>query len=146
MRFIGTNNAAAYEALRGDSTDTTVVVPLVLRRLPNGFATAVTISNFGTQDANVTLTYKRAAEAPANLNCDANFPVTIPAGGSIVQNHRVPNGVTNAVPQIDEGCTASLIVTPASGAAQPIGAFVQITTINNQPGDTYMAHDAFGVQ
>jgi hypothetical protein len=51
------------------------------------------------------------------------------------------------VPQIDEGCTASLIVTPASGgAAQPIGAFVQITTINNQPGDTYQAHDAFGVQ
>jgi hypothetical protein len=146
MRFIGTNNAAAYEALRGDSTDTTVVVPLVLRRLPNGFATAVTVSNFGDQPATVLLSYKAAAEAPPNLKCDGSLTLTIPAGGSIVQNHRVQNGAVNAVPEIDEGCTSSLIVTPAGGAPQPIGAFVQITTINNQPGDTYQAHDAFGIQ
>jgi hypothetical protein len=147
LRFIGTANAAAYEALRGDGAETTVVVPLVLKRLPNGFATAVTISNFGSAPANVTLTYKKSSEAPANVNCDASFPLTIPVGGSIVQNHRVPNGATNSVPQIDDNCTASLTVTPTQGStAQPIGAFVQITTINNQPGDTYMAHDAFGIQ
>lgn len=147
MRFIGTANAAAYEALNGASTDTTVVVPLVLKRLPNGFATAVTISNFGTAPANVTLTYKKSAEAPANVNCDATFNQTIPVGGSIVQNHRVPNGATNSVPQIDDNCTASLTISPQAGSTpQPIGAFVQITTINNQAGDTYMAHNAFGIQ
>jgi hypothetical protein len=148
LRFIGTANAAAYEALRGDGAETTVVVPLVLKRLTNGFATAVTISNFGSQAAQVTLTYKRSSDTPAAVvNCDATFDQTIPVGGSIVQNHRVPNGATNSVPQIDDNCTASLTITPKSGTtAQPIGAFVQITTINNQPGDTYQAHDAFGIQ
>ena len=73
---------------------------------------------------------------------------TIPVGGSIVQNHRVADGVTNSVPQIDDGCTASLTVTPKAGTtAQPIGAFVQITVITpGAPGDTYMAHDAFSIQ
>jgi hypothetical protein len=149
LRFIGTANAAAYEALNASSTDTTVVVPLVLKRLPNGFATAVTISNLGTAPATVTLTYKRSSDTPASVaNCDATFDATIPVGGSIVQNHRVPNGVTNSVPQIDDGCTASLIVTPKAGTtAQPIGAFVQITVITpGAPGDTYMAHDAFSIQ
>jgi hypothetical protein len=149
LRFIGTANAAAYEALNASSTDTTVVVPLVLKRLPNGFATAVTISNLGTAPANVTLTYKRSSDTPASVgNCDATFDQTIPVGGSIVQNHRVPNGVTNSVPQIDDGCTASLTITPKGGTtAQPIGAFVQITVITpGAPGDTYMAHDAFSIQ
>lgn len=147
MRFIGTDNAAAYEALKGDSTETTVVVPLVLKRLQNGFATAVTISNFGTAPADVTLTYKKSADAPAGLTCDAVLNVQIPVGGSIVQNHRVADGQTNSVPQIQDNCQASLVVAPQAGTtAQPIGAFVQITTINGQPGDTYQAHNAFGVQ
>ncbi len=149
MRFIGTANAAAYEALDANSTNSTVVVPLVLKRLPNGFATAVTISNLGSAPANVVLTYKRSSDTPATVaNCDATFEATIPVGGSIVQNHRVANGVTNSVPQIDDGCTASLTVTPKAGTtAQPIGAFVQITVITpGAPGDTYMAHDAFSIQ
>jgi len=149
MRFIGTANAAAYEALDANSTNTSVVVPLVLKRLPNGFATAVTISNLGNAPANVVLTYKRSADTPATVgNCDATFEQTIPVGGSIVQNHRVADGVTNSVPQIVDGCTASLTVTPKAGTtAQPIGAFVQITVITpGAPGDTYMAHDAFSIQ
>ena len=149
MRFIGTANAAAYEALDGNSTNTTVVVPLVLKRLPNGFATAVTISDLGNADAQVVLTYKRSSDTPATVaNCDATFEATIPVGGSIVQNHRVQNGGVNSVPQIDDGCTASLTVTPKAGTtAQPIGAFVQITVITpGAPGDTYMAHDAFSIQ
>jgi len=149
MRFIGTANAAAYEALDANSTNSTVVVPLVLKRLPNGFATAVTISNLGNAPANVVLTYKRSSDTPATVaNCDATFEQTIPVGGSIVQNHRVANGAVNSVPQIDDGCTASLTITPKAGTtAQPIGAFVQITVITpGAPGDTYMAHDAFSIQ
>ncbi len=149
MRFIGTANAAAYEALDASSTNSTVVVPLVLKRLPNGFATAVTISNLGSAPASVVLTYKRSSDTPATVgNCDATFEASIPVGGSIVQNHRVANGAVNSVPQIDDGCTASLTVTPKAGTtAQPLGAFVQITVITpGAPGDTYMAHDAFSIQ
>ena len=97
----------------------------------------------------MVLTYKRSSDTPASVgNCDATFEQTIPAGGSIVQNHRVANGVVNSVPQIDDGCTASLTVTPKAGTtAQPIGAFVQITVITpGAPGDTFMAHDAFSIQ
>lgn len=144
MRFIGTDNAAAYEALNGTTTDTTVVIPLYLKRLQNGFATAVTIANLGSAPANVTLTYKRNADAPANLTCDATLTASIPAGGSLVQNHRIASG-TGSVPQINDNCQGSITVTQSANP-QPLGAFVQITTINNQPGDTFMAHDAFGIK
>jgi hypothetical protein len=46
--------------------------------------------------------------------------VTIPAGCSLIQNHRLGNG-PNAVPEISDGCFGTLTVTSVD---QPIEAFV----------------------
>jgi hypothetical protein len=141
MRFIGTDNVAAYEALDGTSTKTKVVVPLYLKRLTNGFATAVTIANLGTQAATVNVTYKKSAEiTDPNLVCDLSFSATIAVGESLVQNHRIASGA-NSVPQISDTCQGSMTIESTNG--QPIDAFSQITVIIPQAGDTFMAHDAF---
>lgn len=137
LRFIGTDKAAAYEAINANGTDKTVVVPLVAKRLPNGFATAVTIQNLSVSaSTTVTLTYLPSPESgsPATLT----LVRTLAPGGSLIQNHRVgsdhPQGVN-----LPDGWQGTLTVVSDS---QPIGAFVQLDFLG-QPGDPYMAHVAF---
>lgn len=136
LRFMGTDRTSAYEAIDGNSTDKRLVIPLVAKRLPNGFATAVTIQNVSaTASANVTLTYTPGSEsaAPTKLT----FSKTIPPGGSLIQNHRMgsshPQGVA-----LPDGWQGTLTVT----SDQPIAGFVQLDFLG-APGDPYMAHVAF---
>ncbi len=136
LRFIGTDKAAAYEAINANSTDKTVVVPLVAKRLLNGFATAVTIQNLSVSaSATVTLTYLPAPESgsPATLQ----FTTTIAPSGSLIQNHRVHSSHPQGV-NLPDGWQGTLTVV----SDQPIGAFVQLDFLG-QPGDPYMAHVAF---
>jgi hypothetical protein len=144
MRFINTGEAAAYEAFRGGSTDTKVIVPLVAKRLPNGFATAITIQNMDTTNAaTVTLTYTPSPEY-VTANPGAQPIVisgqSIPAGGNLIQNHRTEGGV----PQLPNGWQGTLVVT----GDRPLAGFAQLTFASfinpNLPGgDKFMAHDAF---
>lgn len=139
MRFIGTANAAAYEAINANGTNTKAFVPLVAKRLSNGFATAVTIQNLSASTpANVTLTY---APSPDYGGSAANLVTTavIPAGTSLIQNQRLSTFTVGATPMPD-GWFGTLSV---SSTGTPIDAFVQLTFINNLPGDTFMAHNAF---
>ncbi|MEM0488801.1 MAG: hypothetical protein QW707_06335 [Candidatus Bathyarchaeia archaeon] len=136
LRFIGTDKAAAYEAINANSMDKTVTVPLVAKRLPNGFATAVTIQNLSVSaPANVTLTYLPGPESSSPITLQ--FTTTIPAGGSLIQNHRVPSSHPQGV-NLPDGWQGTLTVV----SDQPIGAFVQLDFLG-QPGDPYMAHVAF---
>lgn len=136
MRFIATGEAAAYEAIKGSSTDKKLIVPLVAKRLANGFATAVTIQNLnGAAAADVTLTYTPSGGA-------AMAPITksIPAGGSLIQNQRTVDGV----PELADGFVGTLTVT----SNQPVGGFVQLTFLRAinpglPGGDNFMAHNAF---
>lgn len=136
MRFIATGEAAAYEAIPAGGTDKKVVIPLVAKRLANGFATAVTIQNLDTANAaTVTLTYK-----PSTGTAIVIPGVTIPAGGSLIQNHRTADGVT----QLPAGWVGSLVVE----SDKPVHAFVQLTFLRDinpglPAGDNYMAHNAF---
>lgn len=135
MRFIATGEAAAYEAIPAGGTDTTVIVPLVAKRLDNGFATAITIQNLNqAADATVTLTYR------PTTGSDISFNSSIPMGGSLVQNLRTTSGVT----QVPAGFVGSLVVE----SNQPIAAFVQLTFLRDinpalPGGDNFMAHNAF---
>jgi hypothetical protein len=143
MRFVGTGNVAAYEAIRGDGTKTKIIVPLYMKRLGNGFSTVTTIANLGTAPATVTIQYKRSAELdPAITGCYATLTnLAIPVGASIIQNLRITSG-QNSVPEIGNRCQGSMVIT---SNGQPVDAFVQITDIDATSGDTFMAHDAFTV-
>ncbi|MEO0133017.1 MAG: hypothetical protein ABIK73_08835 [candidate division WOR-3 bacterium] len=140
LRSPGYNeNSGAYEAFNLDtSIDTRVVVPLMSKRQANGFATVATIQNLDTSNSvDVKLTYTPSAEytgssAPVVLN------KTIPAGGNLIQNFRLADGV----PEIPDGWFGTLLVEPV-GTPRPIVAFVQLTNILNPQGDTLLTHNAF---
>jgi hypothetical protein len=149
MRFVTGDRpgaAGAYEGILGTGTDRRVVVPLIAKRLENTFASAVTIQNLNEgAAANVTLDYKGAIDGePTNTApCTKTISnISIPAGGSIIQNHRVGDDQANSVPQIADLCVGSLTVTSSD---QPIHAFVQLDFTGQTAGDPFMAHNAFTV-
>ncbi len=137
MRTVSSGLAGAYEAIKASGTATKVVVPLYAKRLANGFASVVTIQNLSTTAAaNVTLQYNGAAGLPAN--CTATLSKSIPASGSLQQNHRVQSG-GQAVPEIGDQCFGTIVVS----SDQPIDGIVQLTDISGLPGDTFQVHNAF---
>ena len=139
-------NAAAHEAINASGTNKRVFVPLVAKRLSNGFATAVTIQNLsGTAAATVSLTYKPSADyvAAGGSAADINVgPYTIAAGGSLIQNHRTPGngGTGSSIHNLPDAWFGTLVVTSAN---QPIDGFVQLTNYLAPAGDTFMAHNVF---
>ena len=138
MRFMvsGVNvEAAAYEAFPLDSTDTTVIVPLVAERLGNGFATAVTIQNSSQVTATMTLTY-----TPSSGGSSLVFTgEEVGPRRSLIENHRLSG--TRGLP---DGWYGTLTV----ASDEPINAFVQLTRLSSvdpstPDGDNFMAHNAF---
>ncbi len=135
-RYVGVDlsSVAAYEAVNANGTSRSLVFPRVAERpTSGGFATSVSIQNLSaTTVANVALTYWGAASCgSANVG-----PLTfsIPAGGSLIRNQRLPG--TDGLPA---GWCGSLTVTSSD---QPIDGFIQLTDTTNPPGDTFMAHNA----
>lgn len=165
MRYVGVANvgAAAYEAIpAGGTQGKRLVVPLVAKRLPNGFASVVTIQNMDLnpsgQAASVTLTYTpffNATECPLAV-CDRNHdgllnasdtitvgPVSIPPAASIQRNHRLPianPSLPSAEDALPDGWQGSLVATSTTAN---INGFVQLTYYTPKLGDTFMAHDTF---
>ena len=151
LRYVGaapinSGNAAAHEAINASGTNKKVFVPLVAKRLANGFATAVTIQNLAAAPTTVNLTYKPSSDYIAAGGSSADItvgPFTIAAGGSLIQNHRVPGvGSGNGLHNLPDAWFGTLVVTSNDGA---IDGFVQLTNFNNPTpaGDTFMAHNVF---
>ncbi|MBP7223067.1 MAG: hypothetical protein KBA50_07440 [Sedimentibacter sp.] len=157
MRYVnaptGFSGAAAYEAIPMSVTDNTEIIPLIAKRLPNGFATVAVIQNFDfVNPATVDLLYtpsKVAMECPINI-CDINDDgvvddldkimindVVVPAGGSIQRNHRISGG-PESEPSLPDGWQGSLVVI----SDKPVSGFAQLTNISVLTGDTFMAHNA----
>lgn len=157
MRYVnaptGFAGAAAYEAIPMNVTDNTEIIPLIAKRLPNGFASVAIIQNFDFDNpATVDLIYtpsRVAMECPVNI-CDINQDgvvddldkitisnVVIPAGGSIQRNHRLLGG-PESEPSLPNGWQGSLIVI----SDKPVSGFAQLTNISVLTGDTFMAHNA----
>ena len=144
MRFVDTGEAAAYEAIPGGGTDAQAIVPLVAKRLGNGFATAVTIQNLNTTiTATVDLSYNPSPEyvtGGGSPDAIVSEDIEIGPGQSLIQNHRTTTGVSELV----DGWYGTLVV----DSDQPVAAFVQLTfLIDVNPGlpsgDNFMAHNAF---
>ena len=147
----GNQGAAAYEAIPAGGTDTTMFVPLIAKRLSNGFASVVTIQNQTGNPGLVTLTYiPSKLECPISI-CDRNSDgvltvadnivvpdLAIAGNGSIMRNHRLSSGA-NVEPLMSSGWVGSLQAT--SDVA--INGFVQLTNFLYSAGDTFMAHGIF---
>lgn len=136
----GNVGAAAYEAIRGGGTDTKMYVPLVAKRLTNGFATVVSIQNLSTTaDAHATLYY---IPTTATGGSTITETVTIPAGQSIQRNHRLASDApgTDKVSVLPDNWEGSLRV---ESSDQAIDGYVQMTYYMNVAGDQFMAHRPF---
>jgi hypothetical protein len=143
MRYTANSNAAAYEAIKANGTNKKSFVPLISKRLTNGFATAVTIQNLSTsQGANVTLTYTPSPDYVAGGGSAAVLTTntTIPANTSLIQNQRL-SGFTVGSTAMPDGWYGTLSV--ASTNNVPIDGFVQLTNYLSPAGDTFMAHNNF---
>jgi len=153
MRFVGklpNESTAAYEAIPANTTTTEFFVPLVAKRLSNGFATVVNIVNLAGMDNIVHIDYiPSPAECPVAI-CDKNKdgvvnaldtisptdPVIGPFGGN-QRNHRF---FQESV--LPDGWSGSMRVKSLSN--YPISGIVQLTYYKTLPGDTYMSHGVFG--
>lgn len=144
-------DAAAYEALNGNGTARTFLVPLMAKRLANGFSTVVTIQNLSTTtQASVSLTYTPSSEyvaAGGSSTPITTGPFTIPAEGSLLRNLRLPYSAANAVTEnLPDGWYGSLTVTSTGGGAPAIDGFTQLTVVGATAGDTLQAHGVFPLQ
>jgi Subtilase family len=142
MRFVGIDNAGAYEALPGNSVGKVAVFPLIQKRVASGgytLGTSLAIQNLSTTAAaNVKFHYR------SNAGVDITaFSCVIPAGGSVYHNHRLtdPNttGCNLSNGTMPDGWTGSLVVTSSD---QPIAGVTQVTNISAPSGDTFMVHNA----
>ncbi len=135
-----TSNAAAYEGIPAGGSNKKVTIPLIAKRLPNGFATTVTIQNLSSSAASCTWNYQPSAEAPPGSSASTvTYP--IPANGSLQHNHRLPGpGSGNGQHNLTDGWVGSLVVT----CDQAADGFAQLTYWNSVAltGDTFMAHAA----
>ncbi len=128
-RYVGGGDTGAYIAIPGTSTDKTLYVPLVAKRLANKFATTATIQNLNeSQPATVDLIYTPLGGGTPIVR----YNVVIPAGGSIIRNFRLPDTES---PEMPDGWVGTLKVV----SDQPVQAFLANTfmTIN---GDQFQAY------
>jgi hypothetical protein len=151
----GDFRAGAYEGIRLDGTSKHLMVPLFARRLAVGFASNVTIQNIGNTATDITLKYKGsplldpAKGEPSQAQCTVTVVKTgVPAGGAVLQNHRVVDAVPNSTPSIPEKCYGTIEVT---SSATPIDGYVQLDLpddLSTPPtgqvrGDPFQAHNVF---
>lgn len=128
-RYVGGGDTGAYVAVPGNSTDKTLYVPLVAKRLSNNFATTATIQNLNeSMPATVDLIYTPLGGGSQIIRND----VVIPAGGSIIRNFRLTGTES---PEMPNGWVGTLKVV----SDQPVQAFLSNTflTIN---GDQLQAY------
>lgn len=140
MRILSVGEAAAYEAIRAGGTNQTAFIPLVAKRLANGFATVATIQNMSGSAATVDLTYTPSSEYGGSSTPVVINDVVIQPYASLLHNHRTADGV----PELPDGWYGSLTVV----SDQAVDSFVQLTFprflgVALPSGDLFMAHNGF---
>jgi hypothetical protein len=152
----GSVGASAYEAVRAGGTDRVMFVPLVAKRLANGFASVVGVRNLGSGGTTLTLYYIPATNGNCPVAaCDINLDgvvdaadtitvqnVSLAGNSSLQRNHRLASGSGSAdaevtLPDTWEGALR------IESSSQPIDGYVQLTYYKNISGDQSMAHRVF---
>jgi len=130
-RYTANMEQAAYGGVPANMSGTNVSVPLVAKRLANGYANTVTIQNIGAAEATITLTYIPEGGGTPIVRSG----IVLASGDSLIRNFRL--GSTE-LPEITDGWVGSLNVT----SDQPIAAYVSNTYLNPS-GDQFMAYLGF---
>jgi hypothetical protein len=143
-----TSDISSYEAFNGGTTNTKVVIPLVIKRLSNGYCAGSVIQNISTTDtAFLHLTYNRSAESTVG-DLTYTKDVTLLPGAMLNDNLRLANYPTglDGGKSMPDGWQGSLVITTQAGhTAVPVVAYVIITSLGSPPGDNWMAYQAFNV-
>lgn len=130
-RYTANAEQSMYGAVPGDSTSQDVSVPLVAKRLANGFANTVTIQNLGTTAATLTITYVPTGGGTPIVRTG----ISVPAGASYIRNFRL---AATEAPDMPDGWVGSMVIESNT----PIAAFVQNTYLTAY-GDRLMAYLGF---
>jgi hypothetical protein len=87
------DSALSYNAIRTDLMGQTVEAPLVMSRLPNGYSTVLTVANLTDTAGTCDFMYK--GDVGYGSSDVTVMSIDLPAGGSIVHNHRLASSSTN---------------------------------------------------
>jgi len=131
-RFSANANMSAYEAIPLTSTDTSVFVPLVAKRLTNKFCTVITFVNLSDADVTVDLSWTHSAESPFTDDYTES-DVTILGNGSFQRN------LCLADQPIGLSMPDRWIGTVSAVGTGPVAAYVQ-NRYNPATGDQYQAY------
>jgi hypothetical protein len=135
-RYIANSEMGAHEAIPGTSTDKTMFVPLVAKRLGNGFSTGIVVQNLTAAPITVDITYTRSPDCTVGNPTYTETGVAIAANGSIIRNLRLTSDpVGLGMPNAWFG-TMKVVGTDA------IGAYIvnSYLTVN---GDRFQAYLGF---
>lgn len=143
-----TSDISAYEAFNGAITNPKVVIPLVIKRLANGYCAGSVIQNINaTQTAYLHLTYTRSVEVSVG-NAVYTKDITLAPGAMLNDNLRLanfPQGLDGGA-SMPDGWQGSLVISTQSGHTDvPVVAYVVITSLGTPAGDNWMAYQAFNV-
>ncbi|MCX6049673.1 MAG: C39 family peptidase [Chloroflexi bacterium] len=129
-------NAGTYEAIPTGQGSRRLLFPVAQKLLTGGNATAVSLINLSSTQANLTLHYEGSSSCSS---ADIIVNKTIPANGQLIRNLRLNNSSDpnneNAVPV---GWCGFLWVE----SDQPIGGYAQLTNVNNPSDDSLSVHNA----
>jgi len=133
-RYTKNAEQSMYGAVPGNQTSKKVSVPLVAKRLANGFANTVNIQNLAETQATLTITY---IPSPTEGTGDTfvRTGIIVPPGGSYLRNFRLPG---TELPEMPDGWVGSMVIESDT----PIAAFVQNTYLTAY-GDRLMAYLGF---
>lgn len=130
-RYIRNAEQSMYGAVPGYVTSQKVSVPLVAKRLSNGFANTVTIQNLGTTTGTLTITYIPTGGGAPIIRTG----ISVPAGANYIRNFRL---AATEAPDMPDGWEGSMVIESNT----PIAAFVQNTYLTAY-GDRLMAYLGF---
>lgn len=130
-RWVKNAEQAAYSAVPGNLNSKKVTVPLVAKRLPNGYANTVTVQNMVNSVATLSIRYIPSGGGTAIVRPS----ITIPANASLIFNFRLP--ATESA-YISDGWEGSMVIESNTN----IAAYVSNTYLN-PTGDQFMAYLGF---
>ena len=130
------DSALSFNAFPANLTGTRVEVPLIMSRLPNGYSTVLTVANL-TDTAGTCDFHYKGDPGYGSSNVDVTG-VTLPAGGSIVHNHRLDGTGSHELPADWYGAATV-------ECTQPAAAIVNQLDADATSGDADLSYNAFTV-
>jgi len=130
-RYTKNDEQSMYGAVPGNLTSKSVFVPLVAKRLANGFANTVNIQNLGGTTATLTITYVPEGGGDSIVRSG----ISVPPGANYMRNFRLAATEASDMP---DGWVGSMVIESNT----PIAAFVQNTYLTPY-GDRLMAYLGF---